>query len=84
MTSWPRSPVELPPLEDTIHVWAVRLDDATVDLDYGHDLLSPEERERAARFKFRAGSEALSSRSHRAARYSMPLCGHRSVALELR
>jgi 4'-phosphopantetheinyl transferase len=52
MTSWPRSPVELPALEDTIHVWAVLLDDATVDLDCGHDLLSPEERERAARFKF--------------------------------
>jgi len=52
MISWPRSPVELPALDDDIHVWAVRLDDATVDLDYGHDLLSSEERERAARFKF--------------------------------
>jgi 4'-phosphopantetheinyl transferase len=52
MTSWPRSPVELPPLEDSIHVWAVRLEDVTVDLDCGHDLFSPEERERAARFKF--------------------------------
>jgi 4'-phosphopantetheinyl transferase len=52
MTSWPRSPAELPPLEASIHVWAVRLDDATVDLDRGCDLLSPEERERAERFKF--------------------------------
>jgi len=52
MTSWPRSPVELPALEKSIHVWAVRLDDTTVDLDCGHDLLSPEERERATRFKF--------------------------------
>ena len=52
MTSWPRSPVELPALQNSIHIWAVRLDDATVDFDRGRDLLSPEERERAARFKF--------------------------------
>ena len=52
MTSWPRSPVKLPALQNSIHIWAVRLDDATVDLDRGRDLLSPEERERAARFKF--------------------------------
>jgi len=52
MTSWPRSPVELPALQNSIHIWAVRLDDATVDFNRGRDLLSPEERERAARFKF--------------------------------
>jgi 4'-phosphopantetheinyl transferase len=52
MTSWPRSPVELPALQNNIHIWAVRLDDATVDLDLDLDLLSPEERERLARFKF--------------------------------
>jgi 4'-phosphopantetheinyl transferase len=33
-------------------VWAVRLDDDGVDLDRGRDLLSPDEQERAARFKF--------------------------------
>jgi len=52
MNSWPRPPAELPALEQNVHVWAVRLDDARVDLDLGRDLLSPVERERAARFKF--------------------------------
>jgi len=42
----------LPALQNNIHIWAVRLDDATVDLDLDLDLLSPEERERLARFKF--------------------------------
>ena len=52
MTIWSPSPTDLPPLEQTVHVWAVRLDDASVDLDRGRDLLSPDERQRAARFKF--------------------------------
>ena len=52
MTSWPRSPAELPALQNHIHIWAVRLDDATVDFDRDLDLLSPEERERLARFQF--------------------------------
>jgi 4'-phosphopantetheinyl transferase len=52
MISWPRSPVELPALQNNIHIWAVRLDDATVDLDCELKLFSPEERDRAARFKF--------------------------------
>ena len=52
MTTWPAAPAELPGLEQTVHVWAVRLDDATVDLDLGRKLLSPEENERAARFHF--------------------------------
>ncbi|MGZ8529401.1 MAG: 4'-phosphopantetheinyl transferase family protein [Candidatus Binatia bacterium] len=52
MTTWPAAPAELPALERTVHVWAVRLDDARVDLDGGRELLSPDERERAARFHF--------------------------------
>lgn len=50
MTSWPQPPAALPALENNVHVWAVRLDDASVDLN--HDLISPDEKERAARFKF--------------------------------
>ena len=52
MTPWPPSAAEVPALEDSAHVWTVRLDDATVDFDRGRDLLSPEEQARAARFKF--------------------------------
>ena len=52
MTTWPVAPAELPALERTVHVWAVPLDDARVDLDGGLELLSPDERERAARFHF--------------------------------
>lgn len=52
MNSWLQPPAELPALHDNIHVWAVRLDDATVDLDRGREQISPDERERAARFKF--------------------------------
>jgi 4'-phosphopantetheinyl transferase len=52
MTTWPAAPAELPALDRTVHVWAVRLDDASVDLDGGRELLSPDERERAARFHF--------------------------------
>ena len=49
---WPPAPAELPALERTVHVWAVPLDDARVDVDAGRKLLSPDERERAARFYF--------------------------------
>ena len=49
MTTWPAAPAELPALERTVHVWAVRLDDARVDLDGGRELLSPDERERAGK-----------------------------------
>jgi 4'-phosphopantetheinyl transferase len=52
MTTWPLPPAKLPALERTVHVWAVPLDDARVDLDGGRELLSPDERERAARFHF--------------------------------
>ncbi len=52
MNSWPQPPAELPALQSNIHVWAVRLDDASVDLDRAGVLISPDERDRAARFKF--------------------------------
>lgn len=52
MTSWTQPPADLPAFQNNIHVWAVRLDDATVDFERGRDLLSPDERARAARFKF--------------------------------
>jgi len=52
MNSWAQPPAELPALEASVHVWAARLDDASVDLERGRDLLSPDERERAARFRF--------------------------------
>jgi 4'-phosphopantetheinyl transferase len=52
MNSWPQPPAELPALQSNIHVWAVRLDDASVGLYHAAALISPDERERAARFKF--------------------------------
>jgi 4'-phosphopantetheinyl transferase len=52
MNSWAQPPAELPALETSVHVWIVRLDDASVDLERGRELLSPDERERAARFIF--------------------------------
>ncbi len=52
MTTWPTVPAELPALDRNVHVWAVQLDDARVDLDGGRELLSPDERERVARFHF--------------------------------
>ncbi|MBM4298346.1 MAG: 4'-phosphopantetheinyl transferase superfamily protein [Deltaproteobacteria bacterium] len=52
MNHWAPPPAELPVLDDSVQVWAVRLDDAGVDLERGRELLSPEERERAARFRF--------------------------------
>ncbi len=52
MNSWPQPPTELPALQDNIHVWAVRLDDASVDLDHARAVISLDERARAACFKF--------------------------------
>ena len=52
MTNWPAAPAELPALDHTVHVWAVRLDDGNVDLDAGREMLSSDERERATRFHF--------------------------------
>jgi len=52
MNPWASPPAELPALEASVHVWAVRLDDPGVDLERGRDWLSPAERERAARFIF--------------------------------
>ena len=52
MNSWAPPPAELPALHGNVHVWFVRLDDLSVDVDQGRDLLSPDERARAARFIF--------------------------------
>jgi len=50
MIGWSRPLAELPALQHNIHVWAVRLDDSSGD--FNRELISPDERERAARFKF--------------------------------
>ncbi len=52
MPSWQQSYRNLPALETTVQVWAVRLDDPSLDSEGGQDLLSDDERERAARFRF--------------------------------
>ena len=52
MNSWLQPPAQLPALQDNIHVWAVRLDDESVDLDRARAVISLDEQERAARFKF--------------------------------
>lgn len=52
MNDWAKPPDALPALDASIQVWAVRLDDPSVNLEHGPDLLSPDERERATRFKF--------------------------------
>lgn len=52
MNSWLAPPAELPPLNQSVHVWAVRLDDASIDLDEARALISADERERAAKFHF--------------------------------
>jgi 4'-phosphopantetheinyl transferase len=52
MICWPLPPAELPALERNVHVWAVRLDDDSVDLGRARELISVDERERAERFKF--------------------------------
>ena len=39
-------------LDQSVHVWAVRLDDANVDLGQAREIISTDERERAGRFKF--------------------------------
>jgi 4'-phosphopantetheinyl transferase len=52
MNSWASPPAQLPALEESVHVWAVRLDDASVNIERGSELLSADERERAARFHF--------------------------------
>lgn len=52
MISWPQPAATLPALERCVHVWAVRLDDESVDLDRARAMISLDERERAARFKF--------------------------------
>jgi 4'-phosphopantetheinyl transferase len=52
MNFWPLPPAELPALERSVHVWAVRLDDDIVDLGQARAFISADERERAERFKF--------------------------------
>lgn len=52
MNFWPLPPAELPALERSVHVWAVRLDDDSVDLGQAREFISANERERAERFKF--------------------------------
>src|SRR5574341_1468311 len=51
MNFWPQPPAELPALERSVHVWATRLDDDSVDLGRAREILSADERERAERFK---------------------------------
>jgi 4'-phosphopantetheinyl transferase len=49
----PLAPPEVPPLRDgEVHVWRAALADRSLDLPELCDLLSPEERARAARFRF--------------------------------
>jgi 4'-phosphopantetheinyl transferase len=52
MPSWQQPPDKLPALETSVQVWAVRLDDPTVDIEGGQEVLSDDERARAARFRF--------------------------------
>ena len=52
MTFWPLAPAELPMLDQSVHVWAVRLDDGSVDLGQAREFISANERQRAERFKF--------------------------------
>jgi len=52
MTSWPSPPAELPALERSVHVWAVGIDDASIDFNRAREVISLDERERAERFIF--------------------------------
>ncbi len=52
MTCWPAAPDPLPPLDGNVHVWAVHLNDAAFDVIQWPRRLSPDEQERADRFKF--------------------------------
>ncbi|MGE5217204.1 MAG: 4'-phosphopantetheinyl transferase family protein [Chloroflexota bacterium] len=52
MIRWSTAPNPLPPLVDNIHVWAVALTNADFDISLWLRHLSPDERERAERFKF--------------------------------
>ena len=52
MSNWPASSDPYPPLEGQVHVWSVALNPARFDARSWLGRLSPQERERAQRFKF--------------------------------
>lgn len=52
MIRWPTAPDSLPPFADNVHIWAVALTDAGFDTRLWPRQLSPDEQERADRFKF--------------------------------
>jgi 4'-phosphopantetheinyl transferase len=52
MNDWVQPPGELPPLESSVQVWAVRLDDPGINFEDARQVLSSDEGERAARFRF--------------------------------
>jgi 4'-phosphopantetheinyl transferase len=52
MTLWPQPPANFPALKQSVHVWAVRLDQEGVDLARAQDFISADEAERAERFMF--------------------------------
>ena len=52
MSFWPLPPAVLPPVEQSVHVWAIKLDDHSIDLARARELISADERERAERFRF--------------------------------
>jgi 4'-phosphopantetheinyl transferase len=61
----PIEPPEVPPLGDgEVHVWRAALSSRSLDLRELRDLLSPEERARAARFRFaRDGARFIAARA---------------------
>jgi len=52
MTLWPPPHSDFPALTESVHVWAVQLDQEGVDLQHARELISADETERAARFMF--------------------------------
>lgn len=52
MSFWPLPPAVLPSVEQSVHVWAIKLDDHSIDLAQARELISADERERAERFRF--------------------------------
>ena len=52
MEKWPPPPDPIPPLDQNVHVWAIELEDSGFDLALWRTRLSPEEQERAAKFRF--------------------------------
>ena len=52
MIVWPAAPDPLPPLGADAHVWAVALDDPSLQMEACRARLSPDEQERVDKFKF--------------------------------